>query len=62
MQLLPDFRDSLKVQYPEEFISDLIVKREAFFEDGEKQGGGKIFHVNGHDFLVLLTAPSITWG
>lgn len=56
VQLLPGFRDSLKIQYPEQFISDLLATREAFFEDGEKQGGGKIFHVNGHDFLVLLTA------
>jgi len=56
VRLLPDFRDSLKLQYPEEFITDLLATREAFFEDGEKQGGGKIFHVNGHDFLVLLTA------
>ncbi|HEY5917372.1 MAG TPA: histidine kinase dimerization/phospho-acceptor domain-containing protein, partial [Chryseolinea sp.] len=56
VRLLPDFRDSLKIHYPEEFITDLLATREAFFEDGEKQGGGKIFHVNGHDFLVLLTA------
>lgn len=56
VQLLPDFRASLKIQYPEEFISDVLATREAFFEDGQKQGGGRIFHVNDHDYLVLLTA------
>ena len=56
VQLLPDFRNSLKVKYPEEFLQDLVATKEAFFEDGEKQGGGKIFHVNDGDYLVLLTA------
>jgi signal transduction histidine kinase len=56
VQLLPDFKASLKIQYPEEFITELVSAGEAFFEEGEKQGGGKVFHVNGHDFLVLLTA------
>ena len=56
VQLVPEFRNSLKVEYPEEFIADLLATKEAFFEDGEKQGGGRIFHVNDHDYLVLLTA------
>ena len=56
VQRSPNFRSSLKIEYPERFLSDLLATREAFFEDGQKQGGGRIFHVNGHDYLVLLTA------
>jgi signal transduction histidine kinase len=54
--LSADFRNSLKIKYPENFIADLLATKEAFFEDGKKQGGGRIFHVNGSDYLVLLTA------
>lgn len=48
--------NDFKNYYPPEFISELMLKREAFFQDGERQGAGKIFHIRNKDYLVLLTA------
>ena len=56
IELLPQFEKALKITYPEAFLSDLLKNKEAFFEDGNTQGGGKIFHINDRDYLVLLTA------
>lgn len=55
--LLSDtFRNELKQSYPEEFLNDLVNNKEAYFESGDTQGAGRIFHVRGEDYLVLLTA------
>lgn len=55
-ELTDDYRSALRIAYPETFLNDLTANGEAFFENDRKQGGGKIFHVNGLDYLVLLTA------
>jgi signal transduction histidine kinase len=34
----------------------VLANKEAFFEFDQRQGSGRIFHVNGRDYLVLLTA------
>jgi len=56
VELTPSFTKQLKVAYPPEFIDDLLANKEAFFENDQRQGSGRIFHVNGKDYLVLLTA------
>jgi signal transduction histidine kinase len=55
-ELLPGFENELNVKYPKEFLSELLANKEAYFQDDKKQGGGKIFHINDRDYLVLLTA------
>lgn len=56
VELSPSFRNELKEVYPEDFIQELVDNKEAYFVNGQRQGAGKIFHVNGRDYLVLLTA------
>lgn len=54
--LTHSFRHQLQHAYPEPFLEKLLQRKEAYFQTAERQGAGKIFHVNGHDYLVLLTA------
>jgi signal transduction histidine kinase len=56
VELSDHFRDSLKNIYPDKFLSDLISNKEAFFENDKRQGGGRVFHISGKDYLVLITA------
>ncbi len=56
LELTPDFMDGVQQDYPEEFLDDLVVKGEAYFVENDRQGAGKVFHVKGRDYLVLLTA------
>ncbi len=56
IDLLPDYKAALKNKYPEDFLNELSVNNESFFQIDDRQGGGKIFHVNGNDYVVLLTA------
>jgi len=56
VELTDSFRSQLTYEYPEQFLEDLILKKEAFFELNKTQGAGRVFHVNGTDYLVLLTA------
>lgn len=51
-----DFKSNLKEQYPDDFLSELITNEVAYFEDGQRQGSGRIFHLNDGDYLVVLTA------
>jgi signal transduction histidine kinase len=51
-----DYRSNLKHSYPSAFLTELQLSTEAFFQDGDRQGAGRIFHVNNRDYLVLLTA------
>lgn len=50
------FNDKLTHPYPEDFIEQLLVSREAYFNLGPRQGAGKIFDIGGTDFMVLITA------
>lgn len=56
VELTEDFREKLKLEYPESFLETVTNNEEAFFERNDRQGSGKIFHVGGKDYLVLLTA------
>lgn len=56
VELVPGFDANLKIKYPDNFLSEVLTNKEAFFQEGNKQGGGKIFHINDRDYLVLLTA------
>lgn len=51
-----DFRSKLKNPYPPDFLKELVANSEAFFQDGDRQGAGRLFHVNNRDYLVLLSA------
>ena len=56
LELTDSFREQIQQYYPEPFLNNLIAKGEAFFAMGDRQGAGKVFHVHGRDYLVLLTA------
>jgi signal transduction histidine kinase len=56
VEMTPSFTEQLKVSYPPGFIADAVANKEAFFEFDQRQGSGRIFHVNGKDYIVLLTA------
>jgi signal transduction histidine kinase len=56
VEMTDNYRDQLTNQYPLYFLNAFATQREAFFQEEDVQGGGKIFHVNGRDYLVLLTA------
>jgi signal transduction histidine kinase len=56
IQVSDDFKSNLKEKYPEDFLSELITKEVAYFEDGQRQGSGRIFHLNDGDYIVVLTA------
>ncbi|HEY5691518.1 MAG TPA: ATP-binding protein [Cyclobacteriaceae bacterium] len=56
VELTDVFREQISQDYPESFLKDLILKGESFFSKSDRQGAGKVFHVHGKDYLVLLTA------
>lgn len=56
VELTDTYKDNLEQVYPDEFLTDLLEDKEAFFETAVIQGAGKLFHVNGKDYLVILTA------
>ncbi|MEQ8425963.1 MAG: histidine kinase dimerization/phospho-acceptor domain-containing protein, partial [Cyclobacteriaceae bacterium] len=56
IELTDSFKDELQQQYPDEFLAALLDKNEAFFELNNIQGAGRLFHVQGRDYLVLITA------
>jgi signal transduction histidine kinase len=43
-------------KYPRDFIESLLANDIAFFDRDSIQGGGKVFHLNGGDYVVILTA------
>lgn len=51
-----DFKDKLQEKYPDDFLADMIEKEVAYFEEGQRQGSGRIFHLNDGDYIVILTA------
>lgn len=58
--LTDSFKHQLVQSYPDEFLNALIENKASVFEQGERQGAGRIFHVQGKDYLVLLTAVDHT--
>jgi hypothetical protein len=49
VELVPSFMNNLSLSYPEEFIKELLINKEASFEHKQRQGVGRVFHVNGRD-------------
>jgi signal transduction histidine kinase len=56
VQLDSRFQEELKSEYPPGFLSGFLSSKEAFFQDGDRQGAGRVFHIGDKDYLVLLTA------
>lgn len=56
VELTENYHSKLQIEYPEEFLNDLITNGEAFFTLEDKQVAGKVFHVKDKDYLVMLTA------
>jgi signal transduction histidine kinase len=56
VELIPQFKDQLQINYPPDFLPALLTDKETFFQEDSRQGAGRIFHVNGKDYVVLLTA------
>lgn len=56
VELTDSYKAQLEQSYPEEFLTKLITNKEAFFQTGNIQGAGRVFNINGKDYLVLLTA------
>lgn len=52
----PKFRDSLRYHYPASFLAELADQEQAYFDTGDRQGAGRVFHLKGGNYIVLLTA------
>lgn len=50
---------SIQKSYPDNFIQDILINGEASFEKGDRQGVGKYFHLNGGDYLVIVSAVDV---
>jgi signal transduction histidine kinase len=51
-----DFRKHVKHNYPENFLEELATNEVAYFQQGDRQGSGRVFHLKDGDFVVILTA------
>ncbi|MDL5049395.1 HAMP domain-containing sensor histidine kinase [Oscillatoria amoena NRMC-F 0135] len=54
--LTEDWQDNLKTTYPIQFLESLRLNDEAYFYEGERQGAGRIFHLAGGDYAVIISA------
>ncbi|MFN3840516.1 MAG: sensor histidine kinase [Cyclobacteriaceae bacterium] len=50
------WESNLKAKYPTPFLVSLQSDGEAFFFDGERQGAGRVFHLAGGDYAVIISA------
>lgn len=50
------WQEKLVVHWPESFLRELAEKDEAYFEDNSRQGAGRIFHLKGGSYAVIITA------
>ena len=48
--------ESVQYDYPKDFIRNIITNSHAWFEEGDRQGAGKYFHLDGKDYIVIVTA------
>ncbi len=53
--ITPEFQG----RYPADLTNELIKEKELEFQIGEKEGYSRIFHVNGKDFLIIVTAQDV---
>lgn len=54
--LTTGWKEKMGAAYPPEFIESLQHQEEAFFFEQERQGAGRIFHLKGGDYAVIITA------
>jgi signal transduction histidine kinase len=50
------WRDTLAARYPSEFLERLRQNEVAYFSAGDRQGAGRMFHLSGKDYVVIVTA------
>ncbi|MCS6974381.1 MAG: HAMP domain-containing histidine kinase [Cyclobacteriaceae bacterium] len=46
----------LNVSCPDDFLQKLEVEEEAFFSERNRQGAGRVFHLEGGNYVVIITA------
>ena len=51
--------DKGELQYPVEFIDEILANGKATFKDGQRQGAGRFFEVAGKDYIVIVTAVDV---
>ncbi len=60
IELKEDELPVFKHQYPQDIIDKLVQKELFVFEDGDREGISRIFHIKGKDYLVIVTAVDKT--
>jgi signal transduction histidine kinase len=56
VELTPHWKERLTYTYPPEFLESLDKLEEAYFHRDTIQGAGRIFHLEGGDYAVMITA------
>lgn len=59
IQVKEGWRDSLKFEYPDEFLDELLREGIAAYLNGNRQGAGKLFHLAGGDYVVIISAVDL---
>jgi signal transduction histidine kinase len=54
--LSDNWKQKLTVAYPNDFLAALQENEEAYFFEHDRQGAGRIFHLTGGNYAVLITA------
>ncbi len=50
------WQQKLSVSYPDDFLRSLQENEEAYFFEDDRQGAGRLFHLAGGDYAVMITA------
>ncbi len=50
------WRSQLTVNCPDKFLQELENNEEAIFSEGNRQGAGRVFHLEGGNYAVIITA------
>ncbi|MBX2967002.1 MAG: HAMP domain-containing histidine kinase [Cyclobacteriaceae bacterium] len=53
------WRDSLKYSYPAEFLDELSGKEIAYYIEEDRQGAGRLFHLAGGNYVVIISAVDL---
>ncbi|QOI98395.1 MAG: HAMP domain-containing histidine kinase [Flammeovirgaceae bacterium] len=56
VEVTAGWEKQLKQPYPEDFLISLQQNEEAYFFEQERQGAGRIFHLAGGNYAVIITA------
>lgn len=54
--MVPGWHSQLSVSCPEGFLEELENQEEAFFTENNRQGAGRVFHLEGGNYVVIITA------